>query len=723
MKKIKMADFASSIIQILGLSEWKIENDKKTLDQADEAKLKEFGFTDTFVEAFKKSLNADFKEEKEVEKSNAVTATAVVDGLLAQQTSKLAEAMQQIEAMEKSNAANVEALTRKETEINALKQRIEALGKLPEPTSPVSGSATTETFNLQDDKQLCGWNGEMFALADRPYNQRAKAQLLARDGITMQVSAESSLDYGRLKDDLGAFYRTRWQDRLQSLLVKLPTIESIFPVESGYQDLSTLVNVWLGEFSQADNTIGSDFDKVTKGNYEFDSETLRMYSVMFAHKFRDLKQLEKTWIGSLNHEGSQVIKWSFIEYILAETAKKLHNERELRRINGVRRDPNVNQPGRAMEAADGVYEFIRKKVDGYMDIEKGKTVYQIKPFELGEITETNIGEKIFEGTGMIPAVYRDSGQLALYMPSYMVVWYHKYNELHYGVNQDYQGNIMYVKEYPAVRLIPVPNADNHQRMIWTMQGNIRCFEQVPGEMTRFSIEQQDWTLKVWSNWKESVWARAVGSKYTSKAEMSYERQMIFCNELDRPATSFIDAERDKNPSAAIHTSIQTVANTAKYTITDIEGAEVGRVITLRCGSVNQGVKIEKSGKFELISAAWDPKVGDQIRLMKRADGKFIEIGRAASTAGIKQFDDKEVTPSLAGATEFITNPNTEPTEITGFEGAKDGVVYTIYGAGSANASTIKKSGSFVLTEEMKLSEGKFIKLVKSGENFYEVSRG
>ena len=89
----------------------------------------------------------------------------------------------------------------------------------------------------------------------------------------------------------------------------------------------TLVNIWLGEFSQAGNE-ESDFDKVTKGSYEFDDETLRMFNVMFAHRFKNLKALEKTWIGTLNKEGSNPIKWSFIEYILAETAKKLHNERE-----------------------------------------------------------------------------------------------------------------------------------------------------------------------------------------------------------------------------------------------------------------------------------------------------------------------------------------------------------------------------------------------------------
>lgn len=725
MKKIKMKDFASSMLQILGLKEWKTEDDKKKLDEADKAKLKEFGFTNTFIEAFGKSLASDFNDEDENQDENnqMATQTAVVKGLLAQQTSKLAEAMLQIDAMEKTNQASAEAIRNKEAEISTLKERIEALGKLPEQVKNTLAATGEPNINLQDDKQLAGWQGEMFAFDGRPYNERARAALLAREGIHLQVSAESSLDYSRLKDDLGAFYRTRWQDRLQSLLMKLPSLESIFPLESGYQDLATLVNIWLGEFSQADNTINSDFDNVVKGQYEFDSETLRMYSVMFAHKFRNLKELEKLWIGSLNREGSQVIKWSFIEYILSETAKKLHNERELRRINGVRRDPDVNKAGRAMEAADGIYEFIRKKVDGYMDLDKAKVVYQIKPFVLGDISEANIGEKFFEGTSLIPAVYRDSGQLALYVPSYMVVWYHKYNELHYGVNQDYKANMMYVKEYPSVKLIPVPNADNHQRIFWTMQGNIKCFEHVPGEMTRFSIEQQDWTLKVWSNWKESVWARAVGFKYTKKSDMDYSRQMIFCNELDRPASSFIEAEKDKNPSAALHTSIQTVANSTLLTITDIEDAEVGRTITLKCGSVDKGVKISKAGNFDLLSADWEPGTGDIIQLMKRADGKFIEIGRSTSTDHMIRFAADDATPDVADGFEFVTDENTQATAITDFENAKVGEIYTIHGAGSEHASTISNGGKFVLTDEVTLNEGAYIKLVYAGGKFHEVERG
>lgn len=718
---LRMKNFAAAILSILGISAWNREDDHNALTAEDVTKLRGYGFSEAFINAFNESLKNDFKDEAEERAVEAANAqTAVVNGLLAQKTSELAEALSQLEALKAQDSVKEQAIEAKNLEIAGYKEKVEALSALAEGDRKNTPAQDSEDL-LANDTQLLGMQGEMYAM-DRPYNQRARAALLARNGISLQVRAESSIDYSRLKEDLGAFYRIRWQDRLQSFLTALPSVTSIFPVETGYQDLATLVNIWLGEFSQADNS-SSDFDNVVKGQYEFDDETLRMFSVMFAHKFRDLKQLEKTWIGSLNHEGSQAIKWSFIEFILAETAKKLFNERELRRINGVRRDPNLNEPGRAMEASDGLYEFLRKKVDGHIDINNGKTVYQIKPFELGEINEANIGEKFFRGTGMIPAVLRDSGQLNLYVPSYMVVWYHKYNELHYGVNQDYKANLMYVKEYPAVKIVPIPNADNHQRIFWTMGGNIKCFEHVAGEMTNFSLEQQDWTLKVWSQWKESIWARAVGYKYTNKADMDYSRQMIFCNELDRPATDFLDGEKDKNPNVSLHTSVQTVANSVEFAITDIEGAQVGVAVSIKCGSTDKGVKITKTDNFSLISSDWTPKKGDVIRLMKRADGKFIELERTASTASMLQLEADSVTPSLDGADTFVAGDNTKATAITGFTGTEEGKTYTIHGYGSTYAATIADGGNFVLTGAMTLKEGSYIKLVAVGSKFYEVERG
>lgn len=721
-------NFIPAVLAILGIQDFHEEEGRKVLTAQEKQKLATAGFPAKFADDFEAALN---EPETSASNDEADRRVAALTAVLGQTTAQLTTANQELAALKAKSNTDAEQIAAKEATIKELNDKVATLSELAEPDNAANastGEASGQTFDIANEQQLGGMPGVMFAL-DRPYNQRARAAIAATRGMSVMVAEASPIDYSTLKEDLGAFYRIPWRERIQSFLVKLPTIETIFPLESGYQDLATLVNIWLGEFSQADNTIGSDFDNVTKGNYDFGTETLRMFSVMFAHKFQNLAQLEKTWIGSLNREGSDPLKWSFIEYLLSETAKKLHNEREMRRVNGVRKNPNPNQPGRAMEAADGFYEFIRKKVDGHIDNTPdggttGKVVYQIKPFALPRITPVNIGEVLYLGTSMIPDHIRSTGNVVCYIPAPLVPWYHKYNEAKYGLNQDYKANIMHVKEYPNVRLVPVPNADNHHRIVWTLDGNIKCYEQKAGEMLDFRIEQQDWSLKVWANWKESIWAESVGYKYTNPAEMDGSRQLIWCNDYDRPDDFFVEGQPDANPSAVLHNSIVTGYNKQVKEIDDIEGAKVGEVVNIKCGpDGDNGVTIKKKGKFDLISEEWTPKTGDVISLMKRADGKFIEIGRRTAAASAYMFPNDATAPSVADATVFVTGENTKATAITDLADAVTGTVYTIHGNGSDNASTIANGGNFSLTKAMTLKAGAMIQLVKvDGGKFYEVSR-
>jgi hypothetical protein len=730
---MNFANFKPAILAILGLTTFNKVEGFDDLSATERAKLKEYGFSDRFITDFAESLKKPDNEATQQQGENR--QAAAIAAVLGQTTAQLQTRNEELDRLRQSSsqeaAAHAAAIANAEHQIAELNERVRTLSALPENDPGRAAGAQTQqfTFNINDEHQLGGMPGEMFAL-DRQYNLRAKASLLAPEGKMLTVAVAERSDFERLKDDLGAFYRTPWRDRLQSFLVELPTITKLFPTESGHQDLDTLVNIWFGEFSQADNSSDSDFDNVTKGSYDFNHETLRMYDVMFAYRFKNLKQLEKSWIGYLNKEGSNPLKLSFIEYLLVEFAKKLHNERELRYVNGVRKNPDPNVPGRAMEASDGIYEYIRKRVEGHIDFTPnggttGKTVYQIKPFALPKITEANIGEVIYQGTSMIPSVFRDTGKIVLYIPSFMLPLYHKYNEALYGQNIDYKANITYVKEYPAVRIETIPNADNHHRIFWTIEGNIKTYDHVAGEMLKFNLEQQDWSLKAWSNWKESIAAEAVGYKYTNKLEMDGSRQLIWCNDYDRPESYYIDADADANPSALLHTSIVTVANSSVYEITDIANAEVGTVISLKCGVDGEnGVTIKKKGKFALISAAWTPNKGDIIKLMKRDDGNFIEISRSTAVAESYEFPADEATPSVSGATVFVTNENTKATAITDLTDAVQGVVYTIYGAGKDNASTIANGGKFVLKSDITLSAGAYIKLVQADDNkFYEVARG
>ncbi|MDE6131296.1 MAG: hypothetical protein K2F74_06860, partial [Muribaculaceae bacterium] len=130
------------------------------------------------------------------------------------------------------------------------------------------------------------------------------------------------------------------------------------------------------------------------------------------------------------------------------------------------------------------------------------------------------------------------------------------------------------------------------------------------------------------------------------------------------------------------------------------------------------------GLFELLSADWTPRTGEVLRLVKRADGKFVEVARETAPATAYEFEPDATAPSVAGATVFVAGVNSKATALADLADATAGVVYTIHGAGEANATTIANGGKFVLTAAMTLKAGSLIRLVKAADGkFYEVSRG
>lgn len=712
-----------TVLTFLGIQGFAKDKDGKVLlSEEQQKKMKEnFGedFTGKFVHAISNDPDGNSTDGTHVQEM--ITA---MNAKLQQALSAQASAQAELDSMRVKSKHDLEAIKAENTRLTGVVTEkegiIATLTNKPEDDPPAKdvNMSTKKWTPTGQDTHLFGAKESFFALDDRHgYNQRAYAALCARNGLRIiSPEATSSLDYQALTDDLGSYYRIRKQDRIQSFLQQLPSLTSIFQLESGYQDQAVLVNMFLTEFSQADNT-SSAFDNIVKGGYTFEPEIISMYDAMFAHKFTDLKNLEKSWIGYLNREGSSTMKWSFIEFIMVETAKQLKNEQEQRWIHGIRVNPTLNVPGTSMGASNGLLKFIKNQI----------AAFKVKPFSLGEFTDSTIAQHLYDGTKLIPAVLRDSGKIVCYMAPDVFSSYCKNLETLYGLNQDYSPNTGYVKEFPSVKIIQVPNMGVSKRIIWTIEGNIVLLEDKPGEMLNFNFEQQDWSLKVWSNWKESVWAYMVGKKYASAAELpdDYSTQMVFCNDVDEPASYFLPMTvDDTTPSVLNHTSLVSVANTKATAITDIDDCAVGQEVILKCGSATNAITIAASGKFSLLTAAWTPEVGDTLTLKKRSDGKFIELNRSTATSDAIAFDADDTTPSVADGTEFITDANSKATAITSLDDATTGVVYTINGAGTTNASTIANSGNFVLTGAMTLEAGTWIKLQKSAVDgkFYEISR-
>ena len=704
------------VLGFLHITAFSEDNGKKILTTEQKQKL-----TETFGEPFVSKLETSLVNDKDEDVDPAASSATIADmqAKLDAANAQLTAAKNDKSALESERSTLAQTIQDQKSAISILSSKPE-----PEPAAVTKTKQENEPEAKWDDTNpnfLGGVQETFMAIDDKHgYNKRAYSQLMFRKyGMVVPVPKASSMDYATLKTDLGAFYNKRYQDQLQSFQLSLKSLETIFPLESGYQDQATLINMFLlGDFSQADNTVGSDFGNVVKGGFTFEPEIITMYDVMFAHKFTDLKTLEKNWLGYLNREGSKTIKWSFIQYILVETTKKLHNEREMRRVNGIRVNPTANTPGTAMGASNGFRQFLRNQI----------ALFKILPFALGEWTETTISDYIRRGTAMVPAAVRDTGSLVCYMSPDALTAYHKNNETLYGLNQDYTPDLNVVKEYPGVSIEVVPNMGESKRITWTLRGNIALFEDMPGEMTNFEMEQQDWQLKVWSNWKESLWAFMVGKKYASAAAIptDYSNQMIFCNDVDYPADFYLPMTADDTtPSVIRHGSITSVANTVATAITDIDDAVVGQEIRIKCGSVTNAITIAASGKFSLLPAAWTPGLDEVLVLKKRSDGKFIEISRMNPQSMVTAFAADDTSPSVSGHTTFVTNANTTATAITTLDDAVSNTVYTVNGAGSTNASTIANSGNFVLTAAMTLSLGHWITLLKSASDnkFYEIARG
>ena len=83
--------------------------------------------------------------------------------------------------------------------------------------------------------------------------------------------------------------------------------------------------------------------------------------------------------------------------------------------------------------------------------------------------------------------------------------------------------------------------------------------------------------------------------------------------------------------------------------------EAGSPVSIRQGKSWLSDRVRKTGQ---------PGKGDVIKLMKRADGKFIEIGRENASSDALQFAPDETEPSLLDGEVFVTGENTKATAIT-----------------------------------------------------------
>ena len=618
---------------------------------------------------------------------------------------ELTEAQARISSLEAELATAKEGsveIANLNAEISALQETIKVLANAPELNPELNlnkdgdknNDNTVALFGRTDDP-ACAYEG-------RHWNRKLKAKLEGLEYIG------SSIDYSKLSSDLGTHY-TQAQKVINSTIIAFKGIGSFIPNVTGKHNNEVLVNLWITEMTQA-------YQKgfTPKGEFKLEPEILKLYKVKLDHTFSELKELEDSWIDFVLQNNSSSMKMSFVQYIMSQVAIKLHNEREDRRMNGVRIEPDATIAGSAINGANGLRVVLTNAVNDF----------KLKEFEMGHPTVSNIVDYVYEMAMKVPRHAINHGNLFIGMSEIWKTHYNKKINALYG--QDTVDSTLNdkIKFLSNVKIKGFPMGTSN-RMFITFEGNLKTYERVKDEMYSMTFQQDKRELHVFSDWTEGIQFDVLGMHFSSASETDVNYQLVWLNNVDRPTDEYIkQIADDTTPSLKLYNQMESVANSGVTSITDFDDITVGQTIVFKCGSDTNASKILKAGNFADIASDWVPSKGDVIVLYVRSLTDITELYRTDASTDAETISADDTTPDVTAGLKHITSANSGATAITDFDNATAKTTLTIYGGSNTNASTIADSGKFNLTASMTLGLGTWIELYVTPElTFVELKRG
>ena len=424
------------------------------------------------------------------------------------------------------------------------------------------------------------------------------------------------------------------QDALIARVLQVRDLTQFFPVAYGYQDRGLVFNAFFDEVSQAYQS-----GEVFKGGMKIENHYGYVDDAMIKMEWGPMKEIERKYIGYLNKEGSDPIKWSMIEYQLLNTLRAAQVEQNKRRMHGIYVKPDKGVAGSYLNAATGVLYALLRYVHQY----------DIKPHDdstYRNYTQASFLASVQAFIADVRASITEDMDLDnhyVYLNKNHQAWWIKNVRSTYGKDTDFAGPMGALSVVPdtTMRIIWLPYLGQTPFMMLHEPGNIQFLEYVPGEMLSVNMQENMEQVRAWSVWKEGTSASFTGRRFSTKDEMdknNYEWQQIFINLFAATITDKVDGN---NGFWQITDSTTTLT-----TITDIENAKAGVAYCIECGDKTKLPKITNSGKFDSITAAFTATaVGDYIMVILGSDNKFRELERCV---GGKRTVNKELQPNVPG---------------------------------------------------------------------------
>lgn len=427
------------------------------------------------------------------------------------------------------------------------------------------------------------------------------------------------------------------QDALIARVLTKRDLTQYFPVRYGIQDHDLVFNAFFSEVSQAYQQ-----GEIWKGDMKLENEMGHVDDAMIKLKFGPMKELERMYIGYLNKEGSDPIKWNMIEFCILNSLETAQVEQNKRRMRGIYVKPETGVAGSYLNASTGVIYTLLRYIHEFKILPHDDEAYRgYTDADMLDAVQDFVADIITSCTEDM-----DIDNHVLYLNKNHQPWWIKNVRAKYGKDIDFTGpdSYKYVVPDTNVHIIWLPYLGQLPLMFMDVPGNIQFLEYVPGEMLSIKVKEDMELVKAWSTWKEGCSASFTGRRFDSLDKLkanNYEWQQIFMN---KPA---VDMEADATTVDASKGFWQiTVANTAAKAITDITNAKAGVAYIIECGSTENATTIAKAGKFADITEAYTPtKVGDYIMLILNSKGNFLELER--QVAGVRKVN-AALQPNIPG---------------------------------------------------------------------------
>lgn len=418
---------------------------------------------------------------------------------------------------------------------------------------------------------------------------------------------------------VGNQYVVLRQDALIARVLMKRDLTQYFPVRYGIQDHDLVFNAYFSEVSQAYQQ-----GEIWKGDMKLENEMGHVDDAMIKLKFGPMKELERMYIGYLNKEGSDPIKWNMIEFCILNSLETAQVEQNKRRMRGIYVKPETGVAGSFLNASTGIIYTLLRYVHEFKILPHDDEAYR-------GYTDADMLDAVQDFVSDIIKSCTEDMEIdnhVLYLNKTHQPWWIKNIRAKYGKDIDFSGPDSYKNVVPDtnVRIVWLPYLGQLPLMFMDIPGNLQFLEYVPGEMMSIKVKEDMELVKAWSTWKEGTSASFTGRRFDSPEKLkanNYEWQQIFMN---KPAVSMAADATTVDATKGFWQI--TVANTAAKAITNIDNAKAGVAYIIECGSTENATTIAKADKFADITENYTPtKVGDYIMVILNSQGNFMELAR------------------------------------------------------------------------------------------------